>query len=58
MYQVVLNHSWEWASIDQRIWRFTPTPNLEDAEIQMNSMISRGVTSVAECAIACVIPQK
>lgn len=53
--QVVLNHNWEWAQPEQRIWYFSPVSTLQDAESQAQSMLSRGVALVHEVGLACLL---
>jgi hypothetical protein len=54
-YQVVLNHDWDWATVEQKIWRFTPVETFQDAELTAQSMLSRGTATVAQVGICCAI---
>jgi hypothetical protein len=54
VYQVVLNHDWNWAIPEQKIWYFSPVTSLQDAELQAQSMLARGSASVREIGLACV----
>ena len=55
MYQVVLNHDWEWATIEQKICYFTPHQKLADAEWEAQDMLVRGTARVSQLGLACQI---
>ena len=55
MYQVVLNHDWEWATIEQKIWYSIPIKKIEDAEWSAQEMLVRGTAKVSQLGLACQI---
>jgi hypothetical protein len=58
MIQIILNHDWDWATEEQRIWFFRPVESIDDAQIQLASIILSGGATIAQAGLACPLTTK
>ncbi len=58
MIQIVLNHTWPWASDSQRIWYYSPVSSMDEAQWQTQELLQRGVACVSQIGLACPLKSR